>query len=83
MEDQKTEMNTERGEPDVPPPSAGSVKEAAFTNLWVRWIKHAAVDSEVIKQRMLCRDSFLAGWNAANSNHVEQLKDTVNSLWAI
>lgn len=40
-------------------------KDRAFQHLWERWMKIAAIDSPIRKQRILAYDAFSAGWEMA------------------
>jgi hypothetical protein len=51
----------------APKVSDTAICSTAFTNLWVRWMKKASHDSKVRDQKMLCEDSFNAGWEEAKA----------------
>lgn len=40
-------------------------KDEAFQTLWERWMKIAAIESPLRKQRFLAYDAFSAGWEMA------------------
>jgi hypothetical protein len=54
-------------ETPAPQVSDTAICSAAFATLWAKWVKKASDDSKVKDQKMICEDSFNAGWENAKA----------------